>query len=66
MEEKDKIKEGDTVDVYFYRNALFELKVLGTPAATGDSWKLKKIKTGQIFYVQMFEYMKRIDDEHTT
>ena len=53
----EKIEEGDFVDVHFSSQAsLFSVKVLYTPSATGDSWRLKTDE-GIIIYVQSFSLM---------
>ena len=59
MDERYTISENDTVNVYFNTYALFDMLVLGTPAATGDSWKLIRHGTDDVIYVQTFEYMER-------
>lgn len=60
---KDRIEVGDIIDIsismdeniYFSR-----CKVLHTPCATGDSWHVKCIGTGEVFYVNTFAFMKLI------
>lgn len=41
---KNKINEGDKVDVYFSRaDTIFNAEVLHIPVETGDCWQLKTI-----------------------
>jgi hypothetical protein len=53
-DESWKIQEGDFVRVDF-NNAQFTLvsrgEVLGYPWATGDSWKIRDTKTGDVHYI---------------
>jgi len=64
MYEGYKIKEGDFVNVYLESKvAFFEYEVLGTPAATGDAWKLKG-DDGNIIYVQNYLYMEKLDERN--
>ena len=54
---KRRIKEGDIVTVNFTSSdSLFNVKVLYTPCAIGDSWILRD-KDEKLHYVQMFERM---------
>ena len=58
MGKKNKIEEGDRVDVFFANEvSISDCEVLYTPCATGDSWHLKE-KSGEIIYVQSFEMMR--------
>ncbi len=56
--EENRITEGDTVHVYWDRDAEFDLKVMSVPCATGDSWHLKR-PNGELVYVQIFDKMVR-------
>lgn len=57
-EEKEKIEEGDRVNVYFEGcPCLLDVEVLYTPQATGDSWHLRNAN-GRLYYVQMFSLME--------
>jgi len=58
MNEKKRIDVGDTVDVYLgdYTEREDRVKVLYTPAATGDSWVVQR-RDGTIVHVQMFQKM---------
>ncbi len=60
-----RIEVGDTVDVFFASSpALFRVKVLYIPCATGDSWHLENPNAldgmVRIHYVNMFERMDLI------
>ena len=58
MDDNDRIKIGDKVTIQ--TTLLFtNMTVLGTPDATGDSWKFKS-DTDEIFYIQQYDYMKKI------
>ena len=63
MEQKDKIQEGDTVDVYLLNGEpLICVEVLSPAYDTGDCWKLKGL-TGEIYYVQTFSHIIRSEGE---
>lgn len=50
----DRIKEGDTVNIYFDRcDAEHEVEILYTPCSTGDCFKVKRID-GTIVNVQTY------------
>ena len=54
---EDKIQEGNIVDVIFEAaQCEFNMKVLYTPQATGDSWQLQR-QDGTMVYVQLFAKM---------
>ena len=60
MDIKKEIEVGDIVDVYFdfdERVGRFGCKVLHSPSATGDSWRLID-KDGELVYIQQFQMMK--------
>ena len=53
----DTIKIGDVVNVYFNTSdAIFDAKILYTPASTGDCFILID-KSGKIYNVQQYNYM---------
>jgi len=59
----NKIKEGDTIDVYFeYTNGEFGVTVLSTPCATRDCWNLQR-PDGTIVSVMIFSKMVRIKEK---
>ena len=58
-----KIKVGDKVNVFWERDALFDLLVLYVPCSTGDSWILEGTRSPNIrsiHYVQIFCRMDKI------
>ena len=62
---KSMIEVGDIVDVFFAVSpALFRVKVLYIPCATGDSWRFENPNALdgmiRIHYVNMFERMDLI------
>lgn len=58
MNPEDKIEEGSIVTVRFAMNPPITGEILGTPAATGDCWKIRG-EGGSVFYVQQFDSMQR-------
>ena len=55
---KDKICEGDKVDIYFdhAQIAYFNAEVLYMPCATGDSWRFR-LEDGGLLYVGEYSRM---------
>lgn len=52
MNEEDKIKVGDIVDVLCVRGELtYNATVLHVPQATGESWVFRTFENGNILYV---------------
>lgn len=58
MEQQDMIDVGSVVTVRFAMNPPITGEVLGTPAATGDCWKIRG-DGGSVFYVQQFDSMQK-------
>ena len=59
----DRIDVESVVNVFFDgRPAIWGPTVLYTPAATGDSWRLRG-KDGKLYAVQFFAYMEEVTDE---
>jgi hypothetical protein len=55
MIDKDKIQEGDLVNIYFGDDAsMHNCLVLYVPQATGDCWRVRH-ESGSIHYIQHFE-----------
>lgn len=56
------IKEGDLVNIYWENlTTEFNVVVLYTPSATGDSWHLRR-EDGTIIYVNSFSMMEKIGE----
>lgn len=56
------IEIGDYVDIHFENvENEFNLEVLHTPCASGDSWKFRKLNNGDIIYVNNYSKMVKIE-----
>ena len=63
MKQEDRIDTGSIVNVSFTSSSFIpEAVVLGTPADTGDAWKLM-MPNGTVVYVQSYERMDKIKDD---
>jgi hypothetical protein len=61
MSERDRIQEGDKVNVFFATSEMIAgATVLYTPADTGDCWHLRE-QCGALTYVQQFDKMELIE-----
>jgi len=57
---EDVINVGDMVNVYFNDGTeMTDYVVLHIPAATGDSWHLRK--GSHLYYIQLFQSMMRTE-----
>ena len=62
-EAEEKIRVGDTIDVYFNTgDSILNAKVLRVPCDIGD-WFVVKDKAGNICNVQRFNYMIKTGGE---
>ncbi|MDV6237824.1 hypothetical protein CH379_019535 [Leptospira ellisii] len=62
MSDKERIEIGDIVTICVDANENFvyvEAKILDTPAATGDAWKIKT-RFGSLVYIQQYHCMTLI------
>ena len=57
----DEIEVGDTVNVYFMHRCIYGLRVVYTPCATGDSWRMLEISNNKIHYIQLFESIELLE-----
>lgn len=56
---KDRIEIGDMVNIYFNTaDALFNVKIIDKPLATGDCWKAVGNRTGIFYNIQTYNYME--------
>lgn len=58
----NRIEKGDIVRVWFQRLAAIpKAEVLYVPQATGDSWHVRELDTGELRYVQHFQTMDLVE-----
>ena len=61
MDDEDKIKPGDIVNVHFERTYCeWGVTVLYMPVATGDSWILRRPGDRSLVYVQTFSKIEKV------
>lgn len=54
-----RIKEGDTIKIFFSTHPAIVGVVKYTPCATGDAWHIENLEDGGIVYIQQYDCMVR-------
>ncbi len=57
---KTQFEKGEIVCVMYSDGGEERLEYLGSPQGPGDCWKLRRPKTGQLIYLQIFERIEAV------